>query len=124
MIGSPLGCPEVTMSWQDPEFDEEIETHLSLLTDRFIRQGMTPDEARRAARRQFGNRGLLKEARREMSTFMSLETLGHDIRAGVRTMKRSPGLTAVIVLTLMLGIGANTALFSVVHTVLLKPLPY
>src|SRR5437868_66 len=108
----------------DPEFDDELATHLAMLAERFIRQGMTPDEARRAARRQFGSPAFLKEARHDMSAFAFLDTLRQDVRHGMRTMRRSPGLTAVIVMTLMLGIGVNTALYSVVHAVLLKPLPY
>lgn len=109
---------------RDRGLDQEVEAHLAMLAERFQRRGMPPEEARQAARRQFGNIPLLKETRRDMSPFASLETLWQDIRFGVRTLKRSPGVTAVIILTFMLGIGINAALFSIIHAVLLKPLPF
>src|SRR3954454_11006408 len=108
----------------DPAFDDEIHAHIALLTERYVRQGMTPEAAARAARRQFGNSTSLREERTEMQTFAAIENLGLDLRYGVRILGRNPGFAAVAFLTLALGIGANTAIFSMVEALLVKPLPY
>jgi predicted permease len=108
----------------DRDLEYEIETHLRLLTERYIRQGMTEAEAACAARRQFGNVTLLQEVNREMRGIRFIETLFQDVRYGLWMLRRNPGFAAIAIITLALGIGANTAIFSVFQSVVLSPLPY
>ena len=105
------------------DLQEEIQLHLELKVQEHIANGASPEDARRQAKLDFGNTSLVAERSRERWGFVQLEDICRDIAYGVRQFVRNPGFAAIVVLTLALGIGANSAIFSVINTFLLKSLP-
>jgi predicted permease len=107
----------------DRDSDDEAQMHLQLLAERFMSRGMAREEAALAARRQFGNPVLLQQRQRDMRSILFVENLGRDLRFGARQLRRSPSLAIIAIVSLSLGIGANTAIFSVAKKVLFDTLP-
>src|ERR1043165_4295651 len=106
------------------ELDQELNNHLEMLVEENLQRGMSPNNARAAALRSFGGVAQIKETYRDQRGFPVVDSFSRDLRFGARILLRHPAFTIVAVITLALGIGANTAIFTVINAVLINSFPY
>src|ERR1700689_2609918 len=109
---------------RDEELDEELQSHLRMAARERVERGETSREAEEFARRQMGNVGLIKETTREIWGWRWLTDAAQDLRFGMRMLRKNPGLSALLILTLAVGVGGTTAMYSVIEAVVLRPVPY
>ena len=107
----------------EADLDKELSFHVDMLTEHHLRAGMAPGEARRAALSEFGSIAQVKDNVRDTWLSRVVEALVHDVRYGARNLRRNPGYGAMVIITMALGIGANTAIFSLLDSVMLRSLP-
>ncbi len=109
---------------REQDFDRELQFHIDELTQNLIAQGLAPDEAHRRAMLEFGGKEQTTQSLRDVHVVSMLERARANLRAGFRLMRKAPGFSLAVILTLALGIGANSAVFSAIDAVLLRPLPF